>query len=147
MLPCIAVQGILPEKTYQSAKILALTVGIGGVAVAITLMVGYVAASPTFGWTGGPPQSHVLTCAGSTAFTLTCKPVSAADIKQHLSTACIAAPGFGSSLLCSWRGQAVCAFGRHSATLSFLPANPQSIDWCVMCSSSPGSQSVCTTMV
>ena len=61
MLPCTPVQGILPEKTYQSAKILALTVGTGGVAVAITLMVGYVAASPTFGWTGGPPQSQVLT--------------------------------------------------------------------------------------
>ena len=78
-------QGILPEKTYQSAKILALTVGIGGVAVAITLMVGYVAASPTFGWTGGPLQGHVLACTGSTAFALTCKPVSTVNLKAALS--------------------------------------------------------------
>lgn len=84
-LPCIAVQGILPEKTYQSAKILALTVGIGGVAVAITLMVGYVAASPTFGWTGGPLQGHVLACTGSTAFALACKPVSTVNLKAALS--------------------------------------------------------------
>ena len=108
MLPCIAVQGILPEKTYQSAKILALTVGVGGVAVAITLMVGYVAASPTFGWTGGPPQSPVLIC---TASALACKPVSKAHSKQHLSSACIAALGLAAACcaveeagcLCLWR--------------------------------------------
>ena len=120
ILPSIAVQGILPEKTYQSAKILALTVGIGGVAVAITLMVGYVAASPTFGWTGGPRQSHVLACTGSIAFFLACKPV------------------------CSAAGQAVCALGVHGPNLSFLPVNPLSVDF-ARCSSSPGSLSVCTT--
>ena len=122
ILPCFAVQGILPEKTYQSAKILALTVGIGGVAVAITLMVGYVAASPTFGWTGGRPQTHALTCTGSTAFT---KPASKAELGQHFSTACIVSR-VGRSLLRICGRQAVCAFGMHGPILSFLPADPQS---------------------
>jgi len=46
---------MLPPKSYQAAKTLVLTVGvvlIGGLA---TLVVGYVMASPTFGWTGPPP--------------------------------------------------------------------------------------------
>lgn len=45
-------QGMLPPKAYQAAKTLVLTVGIVLLGLLATLVVGYVMASPTFGWTG-----------------------------------------------------------------------------------------------
>lgn len=46
------VQNILPAKTYNAAKALALSAGVALLGVVVVLLVGYVAASPTFGWTG-----------------------------------------------------------------------------------------------
>ena len=39
---------------YQQAKVLVLTLGLAVLAVVASLVVGYVMASPTFGWTGVP---------------------------------------------------------------------------------------------
>ena len=46
------VQGILPAKSYQAAKTVVITTGVVGLGLLLTIIVGYVAASPTFGWTG-----------------------------------------------------------------------------------------------
>ncbi len=46
---------MLPPKSYQAAKTLVLTVGVALIGGLATLVVGYVMASPTFGWTGNPP--------------------------------------------------------------------------------------------
>lgn len=46
------IKHILPAKTYNAAKALALSAGVAFMAVVAVLMVGYVMASPTFGWTG-----------------------------------------------------------------------------------------------
>ena len=45
-------QGLLPPKTYQKAKTLVLTAGVAVLGVLTTVVIGYVMASPTFGWTG-----------------------------------------------------------------------------------------------
>lgn len=45
-------QNILPAKTYNAAKTLALTAGVVGLGIVMVLLTGYVMASPTFGWTG-----------------------------------------------------------------------------------------------
>ena len=45
-------QNILPAKTYSAAKALALSAGVAVLGVVMVLLVGYVMASPTFGWTG-----------------------------------------------------------------------------------------------
>jgi len=50
-------QHILPAKTYNAAKALALSAGVAFMAVVAVLMVGYVMASPTFGWTGNLPPT------------------------------------------------------------------------------------------
>jgi len=45
-------QGMLTPKAYQQAKTLLLTSAIAGAGIVMTLLTGYVMASPTFGWTG-----------------------------------------------------------------------------------------------
>ena len=45
-------QGLLPHKTYQKAKKLVLTAGVVLLGLMVSIVVGYVMASPTFGWTG-----------------------------------------------------------------------------------------------
>lgn len=45
-------QRILPTRTYNAAKALALSAGVAMLGVILVLLVGYVMASPTFGWTG-----------------------------------------------------------------------------------------------
>ena len=54
-------QNILPAKTYNAAKALALSAGVALLGVVLVLLVGYVAASPTFGWTGqqSGPLNHL----------------------------------------------------------------------------------------
>ncbi len=52
---------MLPPKAYQAAKTLVLTVGIVLLGALATLVVGYVMASPTFGWTGTSTHSPLLT--------------------------------------------------------------------------------------
>lgn len=49
-------QGMLTEKAFRQAKTLLLTCTIAGTAVVVTLVTGYVMASPTFGWTGAEPS-------------------------------------------------------------------------------------------
>lgn len=46
------VQGMLPPRAYQQAKRLLLTGAVAGGALVVTVVTGYVMASPTFGWTG-----------------------------------------------------------------------------------------------
>ncbi|KAK9810592.1 hypothetical protein WJX73_002972 [Symbiochloris irregularis] len=46
------IKGLLPHKTYQKAKTLVLTAGVVLLGILMTIVVGYVMASPTFGWTG-----------------------------------------------------------------------------------------------
>jgi len=48
----LLVQHILPPKTYGAAKALALSAGVALMGIVLVLLVGYVMASPTFGWTG-----------------------------------------------------------------------------------------------
>ena len=48
-------QGVLPPKMYQQAKVLVLSAGLAVLALVASLVVGYVMASPTFGWTGVDP--------------------------------------------------------------------------------------------
>ena len=43
---------MLPPKAYQAAKTLVLSVGVILIGVVLTFVIGYVMASPTFGWTG-----------------------------------------------------------------------------------------------
>ena len=45
---------MLTPKAYQQAKTLLLTSAVAGAGVVMTLLIGYVMASPTFGWTGAP---------------------------------------------------------------------------------------------
>ena len=45
-------QGLLPPKMYQQAKVLVLSVGVAALVLVASLVIGYVMASPTFGWTG-----------------------------------------------------------------------------------------------
>ena len=45
-------QNILPAKTYSAAKALALSAGVALLGIVMVLLLGYVMASPTFGWTG-----------------------------------------------------------------------------------------------
>lgn len=57
----VLLQNILPAKTYNAAKTLALTAGVVGLGIVMVLLTGYVMASPTFGWTGMPicqPPMH-----------------------------------------------------------------------------------------
>ncbi|EFN55263.1 hypothetical protein CHLNCDRAFT_31189 [Chlorella variabilis] len=46
------IQQMLPPRAYSAAKKLVLTFGTTALAVVMALVVSYVAASPTFGWTG-----------------------------------------------------------------------------------------------
>jgi dolichyl-diphosphooligosaccharide--protein glycosyltransferase len=46
------IRDMLPERQFQVATRLVLTGGIAGVVVVLTVMVAYVASSPTLGWTG-----------------------------------------------------------------------------------------------
>ena len=46
------VRGLLPQRQFEAAVKLALTAGAAAGAVLVTLVVGYVVKSPTFGWTG-----------------------------------------------------------------------------------------------
>ncbi len=55
----MVLQHILPAKTYNAAKALALSAGVAIMAVVAVLMVGYVMASPTFGWTGNLPPTDM----------------------------------------------------------------------------------------
>lgn len=48
-------QRLLPSKTYNAAKALGLSAGVAVLGVILVLLVGYVMASPTFGWTGRCP--------------------------------------------------------------------------------------------
>ena len=57
----LVLQHILPAKTYNAAKALALSAGVAFMAVVAVLMVGYVMASPTFGWTGNFPPTDIMT--------------------------------------------------------------------------------------
>ena len=50
-------QGMLTPKAYQQAKTLLLTSAIAGAGLVMTLLIGYVMASPTFGWTGAAKGS------------------------------------------------------------------------------------------
>ena len=43
---------MLTPKAYQQAKTLLLTSAVAGAGIVMTLLTGYVMASPTFGWTG-----------------------------------------------------------------------------------------------
>lgn len=45
-------QHILPARTYNAAKALAVSAGVAVLGVVMVLLLGYVMASPTFGWTG-----------------------------------------------------------------------------------------------
>lgn len=65
-------QHILPAKTYNAAKALALSAGVAFMAVVAVLMVGYVMASPTFGWTGNLPSTNMVNH-------VVCKPEDQAD--------------------------------------------------------------------
>jgi len=56
----LLLQHILPAKTYNAAKALALSAGVAFMAVVAVLMVGYVMASPTFGWTGNFPPTDIM---------------------------------------------------------------------------------------
>lgn len=53
-------QGILPAKTYAAAKTLMISSAVALVAVAITLSLGWIVASPTFRWTGA--SAHAVRC-------------------------------------------------------------------------------------
>jgi dolichyl-diphosphooligosaccharide--protein glycosyltransferase len=46
------VRGLLPPRQFEAAVRLALTGAAAVGAVLVTLVVGYVVRSPTFGWTG-----------------------------------------------------------------------------------------------
>jgi dolichyl-diphosphooligosaccharide--protein glycosyltransferase len=46
------VRGHLPPKQFEAAVKLALTGAAAAAAVLVTMVVGYVVQSPTFGWTG-----------------------------------------------------------------------------------------------
>lgn len=46
------IKGVLPPRAYAAAKKLVLMCGAALGALALVLIMGYVAASPTFGWTG-----------------------------------------------------------------------------------------------
>lgn len=46
------IRDMLPPRAYSAAKKLVLTFGTTALAVVMALVVSYVAASPTFGWTG-----------------------------------------------------------------------------------------------
>ena len=52
-------QRLLPSKTYNAAKAFALSAGVAVLGIILVLLVGYVMASPTFGWTGRCPL-HLL---------------------------------------------------------------------------------------
>ena len=52
---------MLPPKTYQKAKTLVLTAGVVTLGALATVVIGYVMASPTFGWTG---ELAFLVCSG-----------------------------------------------------------------------------------
>ena len=68
-------QHILPAKTYNAAKALALSAGVAFMAVVAVLMVGYVMASPTFGWSGNLPPTDTMN-------RVFCKPEDQADRQQ-----------------------------------------------------------------
>ena len=56
---------MLPPRAYQQAKRLLLTGAVAGGALVVTVVTGYVMASPTFGWTGAqspkmPQKYHAL---------------------------------------------------------------------------------------
>jgi hypothetical protein len=51
---------MLTPKAYQQAKTLLLTTAIAGAGVVMTLLIGYVMASPTFGWTGAAATESIL---------------------------------------------------------------------------------------
>ncbi|KAL3132585.1 hypothetical protein ABBQ32_009119 [Trebouxia sp. C0010 RCD-2024] len=46
------IKHILPARTYNAAKALAVSAGVAVLGVVMVLLLGYVMASPTFGWTG-----------------------------------------------------------------------------------------------
>jgi hypothetical protein len=46
------VRGLLPPKQFEAAVKLAVTAAAAAAAVLVTMVVGYVVQSPTFGWTG-----------------------------------------------------------------------------------------------
>ena len=54
-------QGMLTPKAYQQAKTLLLTSAVASAGVVMTLLIGYVMASPTFGWTGAAARRSVAT--------------------------------------------------------------------------------------
>lgn len=46
------IKSVLPPRAFASAQRLVLTAGLGVLAVVVVIVTGYIAASPTFGWTG-----------------------------------------------------------------------------------------------
>ena len=57
---------MLPPKAYQAAKTLVLSVGVILIGVVLTIVIGYVMASPTFGWTGAQdPDTSLLSVSTS----------------------------------------------------------------------------------
>ena len=57
-------QGMLPPQAFRQAKRLLLIGAVSGGALVVTVVTGYVMASPTFGWTG--VQLPSLRCRGVT---------------------------------------------------------------------------------
>lgn len=59
----VSSQGMLTRKAFRQAKRLLLLGAVAGGALVVTVVTGYVMASPTFGWTGAPPRrGAVLAC-------------------------------------------------------------------------------------
>ena len=53
-------QGVLPDKAYNAAKTLVMTVGVIFMSSVLLVVLFYVMGSPTFGWTGGGSQLWVF---------------------------------------------------------------------------------------
>lgn len=64
-------QGVLPARAFRAAQALVVSGGIALLGLVATVIIFYVMASPTFGWTGAPP---VLPCLHVTAVREMCLP-------------------------------------------------------------------------
>lgn len=55
-----ALQDTLPPRAFRAAQALVLSGSIALLGVVATLVIFYVMASPTFGWTGACPRSRAV---------------------------------------------------------------------------------------
>ena len=88
----VLLQHILPAKTYNATKALALSAGVAVLGVIMVLVVGYVMASPTFGWTGLPALHHFSLKQHAPTVCFMCIAVCSHVLKRLLATCICAGP-------------------------------------------------------